>query len=95
MRDFETNGVLFLRPIKMQASFSKVIGSPSTSLPDSMQEPNEHWHKFAGKKKEKADKKEARKARKQGGSDAATAGLRRAPPTREELALVGAHVDTG
>jgi hypothetical protein len=51
--------------------------------------------KFVGKKRDKADKKEARKAKKQGSADGATSSLRRAPPTQEELARVGAHVDLG
>ena len=46
----------------------------------------------AGKKKGKAEKKEARKTRKQEQGDSG-GGVRRAPPTAAELATVGAHLD--
>lgn len=46
----------------------------------------------AGARKGKADKKEARKARKQAAQEEEEAGLRRGAPTPEELARVGAHI---
>ena len=46
-----------------------------------------------GKKKGKAEKKEARKARKQDAADSSST-ARRQPPTVDELARVGAHFDT-
>lgn len=48
----------------------------------------------AGSKKGQADKKEARKAKKQAADEQEQAGIRRAAPTLEELAKVGAHVST-
>ena len=49
----------------------------------------------AGKQKDKAEKKEARKAKKQEAGGAGAESSRRAPPTAAELAGVGAYVQTG
>ena len=50
---------------------------------------------MTGKQKGKAEKKEARKARRQEASENTVSSTRRAPPTQEELAGVGAYIDTG
>lgn len=49
----------------------------------------------AGKQKDKLEKKEARKAKKQEAGETGLASTRRAPPTQEELAGVGAYFQTG